>query len=484
MDKDALITSLQQTIASQAVMLEKLSQQVEQLLRTLYGKKSEKQTTKKESEATDDTPSEQTKASTQSQNKSSKRKNRARLPSHLERERIIHDVTEKDKHCEYCLGTLHRMGERVTEVLDFVPAKLIVKQHVCYKYACRCGQGGVVQARLPNFPIDKGLPGPGLLAEVLVSKYQDALPLYRQQQRFRRYGYECADSTLCDWVKQSALLLKPIVDMMRDDLLLAKNIHTDDTPVPVLAKGKTKQGRLWVYLTKTSQHPICIYDYTATRRQEGPVAFLGDYNGYLQADAYNGYDVLYEKHGITEVGCFAHARRKFYDVATAAKGDSHASDIVSVIGKLYMIERHIKHWSYHERYYYRKKYAKPILKTLKRIINHHLSNTVVGTPFYKALQYANNHWVALNRYLADGYLEIDNNPAERAIKPCVIGRKNWLFAGSHDGGHRAAIIYSIVETCKMNNINPFDYLTNVLQRLPNTLNKNLRTLLPYHWQQA
>lgn len=335
---------------------------------------------------------------------------------------------------------------------------------------------------MPNQPIEKGLPGSGLLADVLISKYQDAMPLYRQMLRYRRYGYECPDSTLGDWVKECALLLKPIVRVMRDDLLLAKKLHTDDTSVPVLAKGKTKTGRLWVYLADSShKQPICLYDYTPTRSKNGPKKYLNEYHGYLQADAYNGYDCLYESKKIIEVGCMAHARRKFVDVAKAAKGPTYADDIIALIGELYVVERHTKYFKAHERYYYRKKHSKQKLKRLHRVIKQHYKAATPGTPFYKALQYALNQWRALCWFLADGDLDIDNNSAERAIRPLVIGRKNWLFAGSDEGGKRAAIIYSIIETCKMNGVNTLDYLTDALARIPNTLHKNIRELLPYNW---
>jgi transposase len=488
MDKDALIISLQRTVETQAqqlaqqtILLEKLNQRVEDLLRKLYGKKSEKVPPPADAPLPEVTTPPETQQ--HSDKKSHEPAKRSRLPKDLECVEVIHDLADKDKSCQHCQQPLHRMGQRVTEQVDFVPAQLIVKRHVCYKYACRCGLGGVRCAVMPNQPIEKGLPGAGLLAEVLVSKYQDALPLYRQMLRFRRLGYECSDSTLGDWVRDCSFLLEPLVVAMRRDLLRAQKLHTDDTPVPVLAKGKTKQARLWVYLADHhAPHAICIYDYTPTRSSLGPQTFLNGYRGYLQADAYNGYDCLYTSKQIIEVGCFAHARRKFFEVAEAAKGPSHARDIVDAIGELYGIETESEHFSPYERYYYRKKFSKPKLKQLHRKIKKLFTRATPNTPFYSALQYALNQWIALTRYLADGMLDIDNNAAERAIKPLVIGRKNWLFAGSHEGGKRSAIIYSIIETCKMNNINPFEYLTDVLSRIPNTLQQNIQLLLPYHWQ--
>jgi hypothetical protein len=272
---------------------------------------------------------------------------------------------------------------------------------------------------------------------------------------------------------------------MREELLLAKKIHTDDTPIPVLTNECAQTARLWVYLTDESHsHKICIYDYSPTRQKKWPKQFLEHFQGFLQADAYNGYDDLYKGKKIIEVGCMAHARRKFYELTQKAKGPSHASDIVDLIGKLYAVEKHIQPFSPIQRHYYRNKYCKPILKRLKRKISVCYKKSVPRSPFFEALQYAWNHWRALTRYLSDGILDIDNNKAERAIRPLAIGRKNWLFAGSHNGGKRSAVIYSIIETCKMQDINPFEYLTDVLARIPNTLQKDINQLLPYHWKKS
>ena len=492
MNKDAQITSLYATIAAQSKtieqlgyrleaqskQLEKLHQQLEIFQRMLFGKKSEKQA--KESARKDEVNSLDNRMGQGRQRQGAKPKRQA-LPASLPRIDVVHDLAEDEKQCGQCKQPLQRFGETVSEQIDFIPAQLIVKRHHRYKYQCRCG---ITHAAMPNQPIDKGLPGAGLLADVLVSKYQDAMPLYRQMLRYRRFGFHCPDSTLCDWVKECALLLEPLVQTMREDLLLAKKIHTDDTTVPVLAKGKTKTGRLWVYLAdKSHQSPICLYDYTPTRHSRGPVKYLNGYQGYLQADAYHGYDCLYASKKIIEVGCMAHARRKFVDVAKAAKGDSFANDIIKIIAKFYAIEKQTLHLTTVERYYYRKRHSKPVLRALHRLVSKHHKTATPNTPFYKALQYAINHWQALCRFLADGDLSIDNNAAERAIRPLVIGRKNWLFAGSDEGGKRAAIIYSIIETCKMNGINTFEYLTDILAKIPNTLHKNIRSLLPYHWQQ-
>jgi transposase len=381
-----------------------------------------------------------------------------------------------------CQRVCHVIGKEITEQLEFIPARLYVKQHIRYKYACSLGCE-VKIAPLPPQPIDKAIAGAGLLADVLISKYQDAMPLYRQSLRFKRHHVEIPNSTLCDWVGYSADRLQPIVFALQAELLKHKKLHTDDTTVPVLAKGKTKQGRLWVYVADGSfGYKATVYDYTPTRSQRGPQAFLAGFSGYLQADAYAGYDVLYQSGDVVEVGCLAHARRKFYEIAQTVKGESHAQDAVIKIGEIYAIEAKIRNTSQVQRYYYRKKHLKPLYRKLHRWLVKKQKKTLDKTPIRQAINYALNHWRALQNVLAHGSLEVDNNLAERAIKPVVIGRKNYLFAGGDEGGKRAAIIYSLIETCKQNDINTFDYLRDVLTRLPTHKANKIRELLPYYWQ--
>lgn len=307
-----------------------------------------------------------------------------------------------------------------------------------------------------------------------------------------RLGYDISRSTLCEWVGQCAERLAPIVQGMKETYLLASaKIHSDDTVVPVLAEGKTHKGRLWVYCGGTSDIvpgttpdvPACvIYQYSPTRKQEVPFEFLKDYQGFLQADAYAGYDKCYESKQITEVGCYAHARRKFVDVEKSVGELSLASFMIEQIGKLYEIERKIKPLSYQQRYYYRRKYAKPIIrKTIYPWLKKYHNLVLPKSPLGQAIGYYLNHWQALNNYLRAGYLDIDNNLAERLIKPVVIGRKNYLFAGSHQGAENAAVIYSLIQTCKLLGINAFDYLKDVLEKLPTTLMKNISDLFPQRY---
>lgn len=479
------ILDLKTLVMEQRELIEQLRHQLEKLQRLLFGQKSERQVKAKETEeaCTADQKSPESKSGVKETNRNGRRK----LPEHLERIRIEHDVPVDLQICINCQTKLHRMGEMISEQLDFIPAKLYVKQHVRYKYACRGCQSVVVTAELAEQPIAKGLAGSGLLACLLIDKYEDALPLYRQEQRWKRFGYEITRSTLCDWVGQCAQRLAPIVNAMKETYLLpSPKIHSDDTVVPVLAKGKTQKGRLWVYQGGTSTVPACaIYQYSPTRKQEVPFTFLSHYQGFLQADAYAGYDKCYESKAIVEVGCWAHGRRKFVEVAQSIHLPSLADTILDEIRKLYGIEKVAKTLTDEQRYYYRRKYAKPLLrKTIYPWLKKHQAVVLPKSPLGQAIQYCLNHWQALTNYLRQGYLDIDNNAAERLIKPVVIGRKNYLFAGSHLGAVNAAVIYSLIQTCKLLGINTFDYLKEVLEKLPTTLMKNIADLFPHQYLPA
>jgi transposase len=323
---------LQQTIANLELMVTNLQQQIETLLRQLYGKKSEKKPKDKA-----DPPTTSNNNSTKNPLKNNK-KGRRKLSHKLPRQRVEHDLPQRERICKDCKGPLHKLGEEVSEQYEFIPAKLIVIEHVRSKYVCRPCGGNIIVAPMPNQPIEKGLAGPGLLAEVLINKYEDALPLYRQEQRWARLGTELSRSTLCAWVKACANLLEPLVRRMQEtSLLKSLKIHSDDTPVPVQikGKGKTHTGRLWVYVGGGGHAPPCtIYDYSPTRSQEAPLQFLKNYKGYLQADAYAGFDVLYISGDIIECTCWSHARRKFFEITEAVKKPSLADDALVFIDDL------------------------------------------------------------------------------------------------------------------------------------------------------
>lgn len=518
MNKDELIKFLKSQVEQSnkqnrelLTKIDNMQAQLEKLLRQLYGRKSEqlpqdKGKDKDKNKKDDDNNTNQSSGGNTTKNNKSGSKpkdkpKRSKLPDSLARDTIYYDLPEDEKHCKDCGLQKDRIGEEITEQLEFIPASLFVKEHVRYKYKCACC---IATVQMPAQPIDKGIPGPGLLTDVIISKYEDSTPLYRQNQRFmRQNNIDIPESTLCDWVTAGAFWLEPIVLAMKEDLLKSIKIHTDDTTVPVLAKGKTRIGRLWVYLTDgASDDGTCIkkinldntepsdintnkctiYEYTPTRNGMWPLNFLAGFKGFLQADAYAGYDKLFKIHNIIEVACISHARRYFFDVAVAAKGESIAHDALEQIGKLYHVEHQCKHMSAFQRYRYRKKHSKPILKRLYRWLKNQLKILIPNTPIIRAVNYMVNHWRALCNYLSNGYLDIDNNKGERAMRRVAIGRKNWMLAGSDEGGKRAAIIYSILETCKQNGINPFEYLKDVFTRLPNAKQSDIKSLLPYNWQ--
>ena len=469
--------------------LDRLQHQLNSLLRSNYGKKAEPfNSDQAELFATDEAPQQETHTEKETITYKRKKRDYGRriLPDDLPRERIVHDLPDDQKSCGDCNGPLHKVSEEVSEQLESVPAKLYVKQHVRIKYGCRCCEDKIITAPMPAQPIDKGLAGPGLLAEVLVNKYADHLPLYRQSERFKRHKIEIPRSTLCDWVATCAQLLKPITDVMTEDVLKSPKIHTDDVPVPVQAKGhgQTKKGRFWVYIgCGGSSPPAAVYDYTPSRSQQGPVQFLRGYQGYLQADAYPGYDVLFKTGKIIEVGCMAHARRKFYDVAQGNKNSGSAYQALSYIQKLYRIESDARELNAEERRLLRLEKSKPLLNEFKTWLDKQSLRVLPKSPVGGAIHYALNQWQALISYLDEGMLDIDNNRAERAIKPIVIGRKNYMFVGSDAGGENAAGVYSLIQTCKENKVNPYEYLRDVLTRLPTHKMNRIRELLPYNWAQ-
>ena len=408
---------------------------------------------------------------------------RGRLPQNLPRVRVEHDPAPEDRVCQGCGSELQRIGEEVTEQLEYEPASFLIVEQVRGKYACKHCQENVVVGELPAQPIEKGLPGPGLLAHVLTSKYADHLPLYRQSQIFERHGVELSRSTLCDWVGESANLLGPIVEEMHRQVLESKKIHTDDTPVPVLDETQhhTRLGRLWVYVGD-SEHEHIVYDYTPNRSREGPLGFLGTYSGYLQADAYSGYEAAYATDRVIEVACWAHCRRRFFD--------SQSSDAVrsltalALIRQLYGVEDLARGASAAERVRLRQEHARPILERFREWLVTKARVVLPRSPLGEAIDYALNQWQALQRYLEDGELEIDNNRAERALRCVALGRKNWMFAGSDEGGRRAAVIFSLVASCKHLGLDPFAYLRDVLKRLPSHSIRRIAELTPKAWKQT
>lgn len=459
---------------------------------------------------------------------STKRKGhgRRRLPSNLPREKIIHDLPEEEKPCPCCHRMRHIIGKETHEQLDYVPAKVKVIEHVRLKYSCpHCETAAspdgpqIVVADKPWQPIEKGLAAPGLLSYVIVSKYGDHLPMHRLEGILKRHGIDIARSTMCDWAAGCADALKPLVDLMRLRVLQSQVIHTDDTPVKVRDRklDRTRLGRFWVYLGDEN-HPYTVFDYTPSRSRAGPMAFLRDWGKnesvYLQADAFGGYDGIYAGQAggqVTEVACWAHARRKFYDARHSDVAMS--AQALAAIRLLYKVEVQAKaeakkqkkqslldmssgdHALYARghrdaliaaRYRLRQQLSVPQLCQFKSWLEsqriEHGGSALPKSPMGLAIQYALNQWDALCVYTTDGRLAMDNNASENALRRVAIGRKNWLFCGSDKGGKTAATLFSLLATCQRHKVEPLSYLRDVLARIAAIPMSQLEILLPDRWQ--
>ena len=403
------------------------------------------------------------------------------LPEHLPRDVVEHPAPCA---CPKCGGVLHALGEDVTEVLDYVPGSFRVTRHVRPKLSCR-GCDSIAQAPAPNLPINRGLAGPGLLSQVLVAKYCDHLPLHRQAEIYARDGVDLDRSTLADWVGQSAALLRPLVDAAGAHVMAAKRVHADDTTVPVLepGRGSTRTGRLWCYVRDDRPFggqaaPAVLYCYSPDRKGEHPRAHLAPFRGILQADGYAGYAGLYER-DVTEAACWAHARRKFFDVHAATQSPI-AQEALQRIAALYAIEAEIRGQLPSARLAVRTTQSAPLFTEMKDWLDTNLNRIPGKSTLAGAIRYTLKRWEALTLILRDGRACIDNNAAERTIRPITLGRKNWLFAGSDAGGDRAAAIYTLTETAKLNGLDPRDYLTLVLKRIADHPVKRVHELLPWN----
>ena len=405
------------------------------------------------------------------------------LPADLPRETTT--LQPKTSACPDCGGALVRLGDDVSEALEFVPAKFKVLRTVRPKLSCkRCDR--IVQEPAPHRPIARGMAGPDLLAHVVVSKYADHLPLYRQSAIYERQGVELDRSTLADWVGGITRTVGPLVDAIREYVLKATKLHADDIPVPVLAPGtgKTKTGRLWTYVrddrpSGSNQPPAVWFAYSPDRKAEHPEKHLARFQGTLQADAFPGFNRLYEQGGIAEAACWAHVRRKFYDLFEA-----HASPIAKEaldrIAALYGIEKEIRGRPPDERKQIRMARAGPLLDSLNAWFKESLSKLSKKSEVTAAIHYALGRWTQLLRYVNDGRLEIDNNAAERALRAVALGRKNYLFAGSDTGGERAAAMYSLLGSAKLNGLDPEAYLAHVLARIADHPINRIQELLPWN----
>jgi transposase len=409
-------------------------------------------------------------------------KGRNPLPGNLPRKIIEIEPAAEEKICPVCHKPKQRIGSEETEKLEYVPASFYVKKYVRYKYACMKCQSCISIGQLPAMVIDKGIAGEGLLAHIITSKYCDQNPLKRLEGILHRHGVDINVSTMCDWVGKCADLLAPLVKRMHQKIIESPKINTDDTSIPVRSpkrRGSTYNGYLWVYIDK--EHNV-VFDFTPSRSRDGPMKFLGKYSGYVQADAFSGYDEFFRKSDAIEVGCNSHARRKFdYALDT---DPVRAARLLVLWGKLYDIERKARDENYSSEQLLdaRQKQAKPILAEIKTVLEEYKNQVLPKSPIGKAIAYSLNQWDALTRYIDDPILDIDNNISERTLRMVVIGLKNYMFAGSEAGAWRAAIIYSLVASCKLNGIDPFRYFRDVLARVSTHPAGKIDELLPVEWK--
>jgi transposase len=405
---------------------------------------------------------------------------RTRL-DHLPQNRIEHDLPESEKTCSCCGGPKQRIGEDISRELDYIPARLEVKVHVLPKYACPKCRDGVASPPVPPKPVSGGIAGTGLVAFVVVSKFADHLPLYRLEDILTRHGVYLSRSTLCDWVKNAAAVFEPLAELQKSLVLQSPIVWTDDTPVTVLKGqlGGSSTGRFWVYIGD-ADHPYSVYDFTMSRSRDGPAAFLNNYRGFLQADAYGGYDGIFlgSAGGIVEVACWAHARRKFFEARSNAPRE--ANQVLEWIRQLYDIEDRARDFAPEERQALRQREAVPILDKIEKYLDDLSVRILPKSALGKALTYARNQRAALRQYVSDGRLTIDNNVSERTLRLQAVGRKNWEFLGSEKAGARAAVLFTILAGAKRHRLEPWAYLHDVLLRL-STGETDLESLLPDRW---
>ena len=492
---EEVVKTYEETVHSQHRKLEQQEQTIAQLLRRLYGVKQERidpsQLMLFSAEDVAALVQEADNAQAEEQSEAREPRSRGRghgrqpLPDHLPREQVIHELSEEERHCPCCGETRAEIGRESSEQLEYVPASFKVIEHVRMKYACKRCEEHVAIAAKPPQPIEKGLAGPGLLAQLIVSKYGDHTPLYRQEDIFMRHGVCIRRSTQCGWLAGASDLLQPLYDRMVQRTLESKILHTDDTPVKMLdpSLGHARTARFWAYIGD-SGHPYSVYDFTTTRQRDGPSKFLSGFEGYLQADAYGGYDGIYLDSGgkIVEVGCWAHCRRYWWEAIGTDSRRAH--EALSYIAQLNQCEDQLADLDSQRRGELRREHALPILQSLRDWMEQQSPQVLPKSPIGQACTYTLNQWNALVRYCEDGDLSIDNNLAERTVKIPAIGRKNWLFVASEAGGHRAAILFSLTASCKANEVEPFAYLRDVLTRMPTQPADQLDELLPDRWLEA
>jgi transposase len=414
---------------------------------------------------------------------------RQRLPDHLPRLPIEHDLDESEKACPCCGEQRQRIGQEKNEQLEHLPSNFVVLEHIRHKYACKhcnsgdcqkCdGQAHIDLAAKPQQPIEKGMAGPGLLAYVVTSKLADHLPLYRLEQIFARQQVSIGRSTLCGWMAAAARVVEPLYKLMCDRVRQSDVLHTDDTTVPILHEGHCRQGRLWTYVGD-QHHPYIVYDYTPTRSGQGPLAWLGLWKGFLQADAYAGYDKLYARGDVTEVACWAHTRRKYFD---AQESDpARALWMLEMIRRLYAVEKEAADRDGPSRLLLRQSRSTPILEQIRLWLIEQQPQVLPRSPIAQAIGYTLNQWAALIVYTTDARLSPDNNAGERALRRVAVGRRNWTFCGHDESAQGHAILWSLIASAQRHEIDVQLYLRSVLAHLPALPPDELQNYFPDVWK--
>lgn len=491
--QSATVACLEQTVVAQQRTIEQQQHRIAQLLRRTFGPRQERIDldqlllfdSAELSALVEEREQEEQESSSSTAKRRRKGHGRRALPAHLPREQRRYELAEAERQCPGCGRARQEIGEETSEQLEYVPAAFKVIEHVRVKYACRRCEEHVSLAAKPPQPVEKGLPGPGLLAQVVLSKYGDHTPLYRQEDIFSRHGILIRRSTLCDWIASAADLAEPLYERMCELVRQSKVIHTDDTTVPLVdpLAGRTRPARFWAYVGDAAG-PYSVYDFTESRKRDGPATWLTGFSGYLQADAYGGYDGLYQdpRRNIVEVACWAHTRRYWWEARTTDAARAHQA--LAFIARLYQIEAAAKQLSPADRCALRQEQAVPILAEFGTWLTNIARDVLPKSPIGEALRYTQNQWQALERYTTDGDLSIDNNLSERTVKIAALGRKNWMFVGSPKGGRRAAVLLSLVASAKANHVEPWAWLRDLFTHLPDATAETLDALLPDRWLKA
>jgi transposase len=495
----AALAESSQTVTQQQQLLDKLTHELALMKRWVFGSRRERfgaddprqqklfEVGDAPGQETDDDAARDSEETSDDKSRGKRRGHgRKPLPQFLPRKTIEYPLPETELGCPCCGTARHKISQVLSEQLEHTPASLFVIEHVQFTYACPTCQEQVVTAPKPPQPIDKGVAGPGLLAHVITAKYVQHLPLYRQEEIFARQGVLIRRSTLAGWMAGAAECLLPMQKLLIRRVLSGDVVGTDDTPVKVLDPelDHTRTGRFWAYVGD-DRHRYAVYDYTPNHKRDGPQAFLKDYQGVLQADAFSGYDAIYygSKGKIVEAACCAHARRKFFEVRESAPAVAHQA--LAFFGRLYAIEHDAQTLSPEARRALRQEKSAPILHDMHVWLNEQLRGLRPKSSVSGAVRYSLKNWDALCRFTTDGNIPIDNNRTERTLRDQAVGRKNWLFLGSDNGGKTAAVLYSLVASAKRHHLDPQAYLTDVLRRLPAITNPlALRGLLPDRWAQS